>query len=206
MRVDNLFELCQRSPGCDSIAHHFARSVPCRRHRPQNQHLDAKRRGHVDEIGRPGAPKNVDCLYHFECIAARFSQWTIHRGEKRNDRASVARAKIDHRPRHLQLVLEIRQERSRAALDVQHQSRQRLRDLFAHDACCNERNHLHRRSRVAERVHLPIGGNDLVGLTQHRAPDSRHLSLCFVERQRGSESRNRLQFVQRSTSVPQSAP
>ena len=117
----------------------------------------------------------------------------------------MAFPELDHFCRELHFLLKCREERARAALDVDDETGEVFCQLLAHDARCDQRNHFHRRRRVAQRIHLPIGRHDLVALTEHRAANSRHLPLRFVERQRRTKSGDRFQFVERTARVTEAA-
>ena len=67
------------------------------------------------------------------------------------------------------------QERSRSALHVEHEAREPLSELLAHDARRDERNRLDRRRRVAQCVELPVHRRDLRALAEQRAADALEL-------------------------------
>ena len=61
-------------------------------------------------------------------------------------------------------------ERARAHLHVEHQAVQILGELLAQDARRDERDGVHRRGDVAERVEPPVRRSELLGLPEHAHP------------------------------------
>jgi hypothetical protein len=113
----------------------------------------------------------------------------------------VLRSQINHCGGEGELVVQFGKERPRTALDIEHETCQALRDFLAHDARGDQRDHFDGGSRIAQRVQLLIGGNNLARLSEHHAADLFELALRFGEREAGSESRDRLELVQRSAGM-----
>ena len=139
------------------------------------------------QIRRALALERVDRFLDLERVAARAAERPIHRGDERDDRTAVIGAEPDHRLRQLELALERREERAAAALHVEHEAGEILRELLAHDARGDERDGLDRRRRVAQRVHLPVGRRDLRRLADQRAADRVELRRASRQREVGAE-------------------
>ena len=105
-----------------------------------------------------------------------------------------------------ELVVELRHERPRASLHVEHETGETLRELLAHDARRDQRNDFYGCGRVAQRVELAVRRHDLGRLAQHRAADFRDLLLRISQRELRPESRNRFELVERAAGVPEAAP
>ena len=114
-------------------------------------------------------------------------------------------AELDHRRRQLELSFEFRKERARAALHVEHEPRQPFRELLAHDARRDEGDRFDGPRRVAQRVHLLVGGRDLVGLADQRAAELLDLGARLRERERRLEAGNRLELVECAPRVSETA-
>ena len=148
----------------------------------------------------------MDRLFRLERISARAAERPVHCRQQRDHRTSVRRAERDHQLRELESAVERLQKRSRAALHVEHEASQTLRELLAHDARRDQRNRLHGRRRVAKRVQPSIDRRDLSRLAQEHAPDAIQLSARQREREVAAKSRDRIELVERAACVPESAP
>ena len=112
----------------------------------------------------------------------------------------------NHELGELELLLEAGDESTASPFDVQHEPVQSFRQLFALYARRDQRNRLVGRRRTAQRVHLAIGGSDLLGLTDHHAVDLlEKLDAGLGEREIGAKTGNRLQLVEGAAYVWPSA-
>src|SRR5947209_11344692 len=121
----------------------------------------------------------MNSLLNLESVPTGTSKGAIHGGDERGDRTAVVGTETYHRFRQLEVAFELRQKCAAAALDVEHEAGEVLRELLAHDRGGNQRNRLDCGCRVTQRVHLPIGGRDLGRLTDQRATDLSELRACL---------------------------
>ena len=149
-----------------------------------------------------------DGFLDLECVAARAAKRTIHRGEQRDDRTPVIRAELDHDVRQLEHAVEPPAgTRPLPRLMSSTSPVRSFRELLAHDARRDERNGLHGRGRIAQRVHLPVGRRDLRRLPDQRAADvSRSARVASIERQVGAKPGDRLELVERAAGVTERRP
>src|SRR5439155_14367064 len=115
------------------------RGVTVRGHAAHHEHLGGKRERDVDEIFRSLAVERGDRLLDLERVAAGASEWAIHGGDHGDYRTAVARADLDHLARKIDLLLERGEKSAAAALDVDYETGEILRQLLAHDARRDER-------------------------------------------------------------------
>jgi hypothetical protein len=179
------------------------RGVHVRRDLGEHQHLGAECVGDRHEIGRTLAAQGGDRLLDLERVAARAAQRAVHRCEQRDDGTAAIGPELDHRHRQLELALQVGKKGARAALHVEHEPRQPSASflLMMLAAMSGIDSTVHR--RVAQGVHLLVGGRDLVGLSDERAPDLDELLAGLRERERRLEARDRLELVERAAGVPE---
>ncbi len=103
-------------------------------------------------------------------------------------------------------VLDALHERAAADLHVEHQRVDAFGELLREDAGHDQRDGLHRRGHVAQRVDALVGGGDARGLTDETGA---HLGDDLVETsdvEIHTEAGDRLEFVERAARVTEAAP
>jgi len=111
----------------------------------------------------------------------------------------------DHRRRQTPRVDLLLHERPVAHLHIEHQRVKALRHLLRHDGRGDERNRFHRSRDVAQRIEALVGGSDFIRLPHERETHLRQLRAELIQRKIGAETGNRLELVQRTAGVPQTA-
>src|SRR5665213_1978192 len=159
----------------------------------------------LSHVTRSVALKYVHGFIDLERVADGATEWRVHRRELRNGRHAIAETQTDHRRREFTSLFHALDEGAASDLHVQYQSVRSLGDLLGHDRRRNERNRRHGRGHVAQRVQLSIDrGQTLTRGTDDRA-HSIELLADLVIREEGAPPGNRLQFVQRPSSVSEAA-
>ena len=170
--LDDLLELLGRGAARDRTLQCLARRRAIVDHPAEHHHLRGERVRHLHQIRRPFALQRMDRFLRLQRVAARAPERAIHRRDQRDHRTFVRGAELDHRSRELDAALERLQKRTRPALHVEHQSREPLRELLAHDARRDQRDRFHRRRRITQCVQLPVHRRDLAALAEQHAADA----------------------------------
>ena len=102
-------------------------------------------------------------------------------------------------------VFERLHERAVADLHVQDDRVGARRELLRHDRRGDQRDDVHSRGHVSERVELLVGRHEIAGLADDREPDLAHLLHELVDRQLDPEARDRLELVERAARVSEPA-
>ena len=118
----------------------------------------------------------------------------------------MPRAECDHHPGEPQALVDAGDERAGSGLDVEHESREALRKLLAHDARGDQRDGSNRSRGIAHGVEAPVRRCNLVRLSDEDTAESLNLRRRGVQRQSRLEAGDGLELVERSTRVAQSAP
>src|SRR5439155_21263019 len=119
--------------------------------------------------------------FDLERVSACAAEGTIHGRHECDDRTPAVGAESNHRVRELKIALELRKERATATLDVEHETREALCELLAHDRRRDERDRFDRRRGMAQRVHLAVGGSNRLRLADQHTPQRTELPLRLGE-------------------------
>src|SRR6218665_3995992 len=173
------------------------------RHR---EHLPRERNGELTDILRPTARKYLDRFAHLVRVTDCEAEWHVHVGEQGGCRNPRVCSQLHHRPSQLSRPSDIREERARPELHVEHQRPCALGYFLRHDRRRNKWDRLDRPGDITQRVKFLVGGG---GFGAGRADDAAHLAQLrehLGTAEGRAPPRNRLQFVERATGVPQPTP
>ncbi len=147
------------------------------------------------------AAHRVACLSNLEGVADRGSERLVHVGQQARHLAPGLAADRDHRLGKVPRIVDRLHERAVADLDVEHDRLRTGSELLRHDRGGDQRGLIDRRRHVAQPVQQLVGRHEVGGLPDDRHPDLAYLSDELVQRQLGTESRDRLELVERPARV-----
>ena len=109
--------------------------------------------------------QEIDAFLNFERIADSAAKRLLHVGDHDNDSGFHGPAYVNDGTGELSGLLHRRHERAGAGLYVDHEPVGFFSEFFAQNACSDQRDRLHRSGHVAQRIHAPICGRDIVRLS-----------------------------------------
>ena len=127
-------------------------------HPREVEHVARELAGQLDDVGGAASSENLDGFLHLEGVADLSSQRHGHVGEQRPRGDPRVAAEVHHRAGELARGVQVLHEGARSDLDVQDEGSRALGDLLAHDGAGDQRDRLHGRCDVAQRVELLVGG------------------------------------------------
>ena len=139
--------------------------------------------------------ESVDCLFHFESVAYRIAQRSVHIRDKRKHFFAGALSYLHHNGRKFSAVFERLCKSTASRLDVEHYTIVVGGKFFAHNAGNNERQRINRCRNVAKRIQLLVGGCEIAVLTDYANADFIDVVKKFLFAQIRSKSRNGFQLV-----------
>ena len=172
----------------------------------QHEQPRARFQYQLREVGRPLTGDRLGRLADLERVSDGSSERLVHVREQADDLTPGAAAEVDHLLREDARVVERLHERAVADLDVEDDGVRSGRDLLGHDRRGDERDDVHRPGDVAERVELPVGGDEVTRLPDDGEADFANLVHELVDRELDAEARYRLELVERAPGVSEAAP
>ncbi len=169
----------------------------------QHEHLSADALDELDEILGAATPQHLDRLGDLVGVAHLPAQGMVHIGEQGDETSVVSLTDADHRFRQPAGILNVLHERPPAHLDVQHESVEALGQLLGGDRRGDERDGRDRPGDVAQGIQETVGRNQRVGLAGERHAMLGNEPIEVAGGDRGRESGDALQLVERAPGVSQ---
>ena len=172
----------------------------------ERQQPGARIENELREVRWPFAAHRVARLGDLQGVADRRSERLIHVGEQADDLATGVPPELEHRLGEGAGVVERLHERAVADLHVEHDRVGAARDLLRHDRGRDQRQDVHRRGHVSERVELLVRRDEVIGLADDREADRLHLGDELVDGELDVEAGDRLELVERPAGVAETPP
>ena len=129
------------------------------------EHICGKYHTNLRKVLRTVTVESVDCLFHFERVAYRIAQRSVHIRDKRKHFFAGALSYLHHNGRKFSAVFERLCKSTASRLDIEHYTIVVGGKFFAHNAGNNERQRINRCRNVAKRIQLLVGRCEIAVLT-----------------------------------------
>ena len=158
----------------------------------------------LGQVTRTDPLQGLDRLDHLKGIADRITQGCVHICDKRAHPLARMLPNLHHRPRQLNRIIGGLHKRTASAFDVQHDAVVVRRELFAHDARCDQRNTVHRGGHVAQGVQQLIGRRKIGTLPHDRQPYLVDRGFQLFGGKVGAKALDGFQFIDRAARMSKS--
>ena len=160
--------------------------------------MRAERKRNGFQIALSATGENVDRLLHLERVSDIIAKRLIHIRDHRGEFLPAQTADAHHRFRKLARLFGRIHNRAAAGFNVEHDHIAARGELFGQNRRNDQRQAIHRRSYVAQRVKHLVRRRKLRRLADDRTPDVCHLLFKRVHRKIHAHSWNGFHLIERA--------
>ncbi len=206
LAADEFVKLGQGAPALDRAAAQLPPLLDRRRFAPQHNHGASEEIGHFHQVRNVASLHALDTLHHLKPVPHGASERLAHVGQIADRLLAEGGPDRDQGLRELDRLLVGPHEGALAHFHVEHQRVDPFRDLFAHDAPCDQRNALDGGGDIAQGVDHPVGRHQVACLAAHDHADLANERGVFFEGEIRSEAGNRFELVERPPRMAEPPP